>query len=147
MSELDLSGFGSIKSVNNFKGFESNKKEVLKNLDEDIKNVEKNGIELKRLVVSDDGDRYKKGEEMSLYELRSYKNVIDGKVRIGIRCRGKNCFLSEEMWRGKLYKIVNDNKSDVIDGLKWMKSYVENNMDDRGNLYYGSKGLKILKSF
>lgn len=120
---------------------------MLKNLDEDIKNVEKNGIELKRLVASDDGDRYKKGEEMSLYELRSYKNAIDGKVRIGIRCRGKNCFLSEEMWRGKLYKIVNDNKSDVIDGLKWMKSYVENNMDDRGNLYYGSKGLKILKSF
>lgn len=147
MSELDLSGFGSIKKTNNSKNFSSNKKEVLSNLDEDIAYVEENGIELERMIAKGGGKRYKKGEEMSLYELRSFKNEVDGEVRVGIRCRGKNCFLTEDMCKKNMYRIVKANKSDVIDGMKWMKEYVEKNMGDKDNLYYGNKSVKILKSF
>ena len=136
MKDLDLSGFGSLpKSKVNSGGFSSNKMEVLKNLDDDIAYAEKNGIKLKNIGNT------------ALYELRCFKKAVDGVVRVGLRCRGKNVYLNEAIWKSQQYRLCDDNKDDVIKGMKWYKKFVEENMSEKDSLYYGSKGLKELTSF
>ena len=137
MSSLDFSAFGKADMQQQNSGkFGSNKEEVMKNFDEDIAHCEKNGIELKGVKNS------------RLYELRCWmRKDNSGNVRIAARCRGKRVFLSEEMCSEQLYIMVANEKSSIVDGMKKLRSWYDENMSDKDSLYYGDRVIKELKSY
>ena len=134
---LDLSGFGTASMITgNSNKFSSNKVEVLKNFDTDIERVEENGLSLSNI----------KGT--SVYELRCWmKKDTKNMIRIGARCRGKRVFLNREMCSDKMYKIVKNDKDSIIEGMKWLKNWYNDNMEDKDGLYYGDRKIQILESY
>ena len=134
---LDLSGFGTASMITgNSNKFSSNKVEVLRNFDIDIKRVEENGLSLSNI----------KGTRV--YELRCWmKKDTKNMIRIGARCRGKRVFLNREMCSDKMYKIVKNDKDSIIEGMKWLKNWYNDNMEDKDDLYYGDRKIQILESY
>jgi hypothetical protein len=51
------------------------------------------------------------------------------------------------MCSDKMYKIVKNDKDSIIEGMKWLKNWYNDNMEDKDGLYYGDRKIQILESY